>query len=98
LTARIDVAHGAEGACLRVAGRLEGSAAQELLEVCRRQRGVLFIDLEELLSLDHTSVETLQELRAAGARIVGASPYIAMLLNGRPDSPVAAMDSEKEEE
>jgi len=97
MTTRIDVAEGERGACIKVAGRLEEPAACELLDLCRDREGPLLIDVEEISSLDRASVETLRDLRAAGARIVGASPYIAMLLNGGPEDPEAATSSEKEE-
>ncbi len=54
--------------------------------------GALLIGLEDLVSADRAAIETLQDLRAAGARLVGASPYIAMLLNGRPDAPAGGTD------
>jgi anti-anti-sigma regulatory factor len=97
LTARIDIARSAEGACVRVAGRLDAATTGELLEVCHLQSGVLLIDLEELLSLDQASVDALRDLRSAGARIMGASPYITLLLNGGPGDPGPATDSEEKE-
>lgn len=83
---------------VRVAGRLEGSAARELLELCRRQTGRLTLDLEDLLSTDRAAVETLKDLRDAGARIEGASPYVRMLLNGGTRAAERAADSQEEDE
>ncbi len=98
LIARIDVTEQAGGASLRVAGRLEESSARELLELCHRRTGALLIDLEDLVSADCAAIETLQNLRAAGANVVGASPYITMLLNERPDAPDARTDPALKEE
>ena len=81
-----------------MSGRLEEASARELVDVCHRQRGIVLIDLEELISLDRASVEALQDLRASGARVVGASHYIQMLLNGRPEGPAAAGSSRNEKE
>ena len=98
LTARIDVTEQTGSASVRVAGRLDESAALELLELCHHRMGALVIDLEDLVSADRAAIETLQDLRAAGARVVGASPYITMLLNGRPDARAAGTDHEIKEE
>jgi hypothetical protein len=82
LTARIDVAKGASGASVRVAGRLDESAARELWRLCLLQTGVLILDLEDLTSADPAALETLRGLRDRGCRIVGAWPYIRLLLDG----------------
>jgi hypothetical protein len=100
LTARIDLSEGVGGSSVRVAGRLEEAAARELLELCRHRTGWLLVDLAELVSADRVGTEILKDLRDAGARIVGASPYIRMLLNGGLDPEVSApiTDSTKEDE
>jgi anti-anti-sigma regulatory factor len=98
MTARIDLAEGAGGTSIRVAGWLDEATARELLDLCSRRRGVLIIDLSGLVSADRPAVETLQGLRDAGACIVGASPYITMLLAQGLEGPAPATDSDKEEE
>jgi hypothetical protein len=95
LTARIDLSEGDGTVSVRVAGRLDGEAARLLLELCRPRTGRLSVNVEDLVSIERASVETLQDLRAAGARIVGATPYIAMLLNMGANGPSA--DGEEEE-
>jgi hypothetical protein len=98
LTARIDVTEETGSASVRVAGRLDESSAHVLLELCHDRMGALLIGLEDLVSADRAAIETLQDLRAAGARLVGASPYMAMLLNGRPDALAAGADHEIKKE
>jgi hypothetical protein len=98
LDARIDLVEGAGGCSVRVVGRLEEPAGRELLELCGSRRGVLILDLEDLVSADRAAVGILKDLRDAGARIVGASPYIAMLLNGSPNGVGTTNDSLKEDE
>ena len=96
----MDVEQDTESTSVRVAGRLEEATAQELFELCRRRTGVLVVDLAELVSADRAAIEVLKDLRDAGARIAGASPYIRMLLNGgaHPDGPPAASHDKEEEE
>lgn len=98
LTARIDLSEEATVTSVRVTGRLEESAARELLELCQHRTCRLLIDLTELVSVDRVGIDILKDLRDAGARIAGASHYIAMLLNGGPDAPAAAADAEEEDE
>jgi hypothetical protein len=98
MTAKIELAEGDGEACVKVAGRLEESAARELVDLCRDREGPLLIDVEEVVSLDRASAEMLRDLRTRGARVVGASPYILMLLNGSPGALDAATCSKKEEE
>jgi anti-anti-sigma regulatory factor len=98
LAARIDLSESTGGVSVRVAGRLEEAAARELLDLCRRPTGRLTLDLEDLISVDRAALETLKDLRAAGARIVGASPYVRMLLNGGMGAVPPAADPEEEDE
>jgi len=98
LTARIDLGDGASGPSIRVAGRLDEPAARELLDVCRHRPGVLLVDLAELTSADRFAIEALRRIRSQGARIVGASPYITLLLDGEPVGPAAATKSRKHKE
>jgi anti-anti-sigma regulatory factor len=98
LTARIDLVEGAAGTSVQVAGRLDERAARELVDACSRRQGALTVDLRELVSADRFAVEALRGLRSAGARLVGASPYIATLLNGGPSHPAAGTDSKREDE
>jgi anti-anti-sigma regulatory factor len=98
LTARIDLTEAAGAVSVRIAGRLDEPAARELLELCRRRPGRLTLDLEELVSLDRAAAEMLKDLRDAGARIEGATPYVRMLLNGGMWETLPATDLEREDE
>jgi len=65
---------------VRLEGWLEGEAVGELERVVSGSSGPLRLDLSELRSADTAGVAALRALRAAGASIVGASPYIKLLL------------------
>jgi hypothetical protein len=65
---------------VRLEGWLEGEAVAELERVVSGDSGPLRLDLSELRSADTAGVAALRALRAAGASIVGASPYIKLLL------------------
>jgi hypothetical protein len=100
LTARIDLTEEATVTSVRVAGRLEESAARELRELCQHRTGRFLIDLAELVSVDRAAIDILKDLHDAGAWIVEASPYIQILLNGGAslDGPSATSHEEEEEE
>lgn len=65
----------------RLEGWLEGEAVAELERVIAGGSGPLRIDLAELRSVDKAGLAALRAHRAAGAAIVGASPYIRLLLS-----------------
>ncbi len=65
---------------LRIEGWLEGEAVAELERVINGGSGPLRLDLTELRSADTAGLDALRALSAAGASIVGASPYIRLLL------------------
>ncbi len=65
---------------LRLEGWLEGESIAELDRVINGDSGPLRLDLTELRSADAAGLSTLRALIAAGASIVGASPYIRLLL------------------
>ena len=65
---------------VRVEGWLEGEAVAELERVIDGGSGALRLDLSELRSADKAGLIALRAHRAAGASIVGASPYIQLLL------------------
>ena len=65
---------------VRLEGWLEGEAVAELERVVNVGCGPLRLDLSELRSADTVGIEALRALRAAGAALVGASPYIRLLL------------------
>jgi hypothetical protein len=65
---------------LRLEGWLEGESVAELERVINGGSGPLRLDLTELRSADPAGVDALRVLSAAGASIVGATPYIRLLL------------------
>ncbi len=65
---------------LRIEGWLEGETVAELERVVNGSSGPLRLDLSELRSADTAGLAALRAMRAAGAAIVGASPYIKLLL------------------
>jgi anti-anti-sigma regulatory factor len=65
---------------VRLEGWLEAEAVAELERVISGGSGPLRLDLSELRSADTAGLAALRALRAAGTSIVGASPYIKLLL------------------
>lgn len=63
-------------------GRLSGPEIAELRTACASQTPPvrLRIDLENLSGASPDGILALKELRASGAHLVGASPYIELLL------------------
>jgi hypothetical protein len=65
---------------VRLEGWLEGEVIAELESVVNGGSGPLRLDLSELRSVDKAGLDALRALRAGGASLVGASPYIRLLL------------------
>ena len=65
---------------VKIEGRLTGEEAAELRRVCAGIDGWPVLDLTDLQSADREGVSVLRELRAKGVRLIGASPYIQILL------------------
>jgi hypothetical protein len=72
---------------IRLAGWLEGEAVAELERVVSGRAQPLLIELTELRSVDPAGLMALRALRARGARLVGARPYIRLLLGTEPSGP-----------
>jgi hypothetical protein len=68
---------------VRLEGWLEGESVAELERVVNGGSGPLRLDLSELRSADAAGLTVLRALRAAGASLVGTSPYIKLLLESR---------------
>jgi len=85
---RIDCRDLAGDTAIVVAGELGAAGAAELKKLCRGRTGTVTVDLEQLVSVDAASIAILRALRNEGARLVGASHYIRMLIdrNGRSDT------------
>lgn len=65
---------------VRISGRLEEQHLSKLQTACNTDAETLTLDLSELQSADSTGVGWLHTRAVEGAAIVGASPYIALLL------------------
>jgi len=65
---------------IKIDGALTWEGLPELERVVSPCKGALRLDLSELLYLDGKGVAAVQALRAGGAELVGASPYIALLI------------------
>jgi anti-anti-sigma regulatory factor len=84
---RLTVAQHARSTVVHVDGRLRSENLQELQQVVRAVSGRAVIDLTNLLSVDDAGVAMLRTLAGRGARLVGASPYVALLLEGDGSGP-----------
>jgi ABC-type transporter Mla MlaB component len=81
MTLRITPAGSGPSATLKVDGRLTSEEVAELRLACDRVEGRLILDLSGLQSADRQGVSVLQELRTKGAELIGASPYLQILLD-----------------
>jgi hypothetical protein len=74
-------------ALVELHGRLSGPEIAEFQTACAAQGAPLRIGLENLSGASAEGILALKEQRARGARLVGASPYIELLLGDhrRPD-------------
>lgn len=69
---------------LKLDGELTGDEGPELRRVCAGVKGRLALDLTDLRSVDRQGAVVLRELLEQGAEMVGASPYIRILLGMAP--------------
>ena len=65
---------------VHVDGRLAVENVAELERVCRPLKGPITLNLTNLLSVDDRGIKAVREIEKRGAEIVGASPYIQLLL------------------
>ena len=79
---RVTVATNDDSTTVHVDGRLSACDVGELGGAVRGVAGRVILDLSNLQSADDTGVATLRSLAGQGAQLVGASPYIALLLEG----------------
>lgn len=63
-----------------IAGRLTGDGVIRLREAFDQAGVPCVIDLSNLLYADDEGIETIKTIIGKGARIQGASPFIALLL------------------
>ena len=67
-------------ATYRLAGRLDGDAAEVLRHACEGITAGAIIDLAEVSYADDAGLRALGELRARGAVLHGSRPYLTLLL------------------
>jgi hypothetical protein len=70
----------ATGTLLRIDGRLGRDGIGELARACEAATRPLTIDLSGLRLANDAAIEALCGVEAAGAKLVGASPYLALRL------------------
>ena len=61
-------------------GRLMSGDTAELVRVCEGCEVPVVIDLSDLTFADDEGADVLKKLRAGGATLLGARPYVAMVL------------------
>ena len=71
---------------IKVDGRLVSDETDVLVEACEGHPGALVVDLSDLHFADDAGIRVLQELKAQGARIVGARPYVSLQLAEQDDA------------
>jgi hypothetical protein len=68
---------------MHVMGRLGGEAVAELSRACREAGGPVRLELSGLLSADEVGLCLLRSLRDSGTELIGASPFVQLLIEGR---------------
>jgi hypothetical protein len=90
VTIRISVVREGDNSRLRVDGQMVGDDSAELLRVYEELSGSKTVDLGGVHFVDGRAAVALRSLQAGGAMLVGASPYVRLVL-GQPatdeDSP-----------
>ena len=70
---------------IKVDGRLVSDETEVLVEACQGHPSPLVVDLSDLHFADDAGIRVLQKLKAQGARIVGARPYVSLQLAEQDD-------------
>ncbi len=65
---------------LRIDGELTGEGVAELEKACASVDGPVDLDLSQLMKADAEGVRALKNVLGSGARLVGASVYIELLM------------------
>jgi anti-anti-sigma regulatory factor len=78
---RIDITSDRPEKVVRVAGRLTGSAAEQLRNVSDPIKGPFILDLSSLMFADDAGIDVIRAVSAKGAVLRGASPFIRLLLD-----------------
>ena len=77
---RIEIQKSDGATVLQVAGILGGRGLSELEKLCRESLGPLCLDLANLQSVDAEGIRLIQQLELQGVALLGASPYLRLLL------------------
>jgi anti-anti-sigma regulatory factor len=77
---RLTVSVSDTGTVVQADGRLSRLGVAELEGVVRTTNGPVTLDLTNLLSADDAGVAVLRSFSDKGVRIIGASPYMTLLL------------------
>lgn len=80
MTLRIFEEADEHGAVIELHGWLSAAEVGEVETLVARQHGPLRIELAQLAGVDIEGLRTLRRLRAGGARLTGATPYVELLL------------------
>jgi hypothetical protein len=83
VTIRITVVREGENSRLRVDGSMVGDDSAELRRVYEELPGSKTVDLGGVQFVDGRAAVVLRDLQAGGATLVGASPYVRLVL-GQP--------------
>jgi anti-anti-sigma regulatory factor len=86
MTLRIVEEANAQGDVVALHGWLSAAEVEELGKVVAAKGPCLRIDLEQLAGVDAAGLQTLRRLQEKGARLTGASPYIELLLQRKPEA------------
>ncbi len=81
MTLKLTYADTGEIGHVKLAGRITSHEAADLLSARPWGQSRWIMDLSDLLSIDEAGLEALLQLRKLGIQLVGAKPYIAMLLD-----------------
>ena len=80
MTIFIGVTTQSEGSVVSVDGWLQGDEADELLRVVGSAAPPVVLDLTDLRSADKHGVTAIRQLAEDGVEVIGASDYLALLL------------------
>ncbi|HEY7254704.1 MAG TPA: hypothetical protein VIG37_29740 [Methylomirabilota bacterium] len=89
---RVSVTRSVGSTIVKVDGRLTVASLHDLEHLVGSVDAPAVIDLSNLVSADDAGVATLRSLAGRGARLVGVTPYVALLLadeSGPPQPPKA---------
>lgn len=69
-----------ERTIIQIAGALRGRAIDDLERLCTETSGPLCLDLSQLRSSEDEGVQLLKALAGQGVRLLGVTPYVALML------------------